>query len=478
MPPALWLIVIPLLAIPFVYLFRRTIIGAIIATGVALFLAWLTIQLPLGLVITILGRPVELNQLSQITLILLFTSAAILFLVAAPPTLFRKKQDAITRSSTRGQTFHTVGLATLSIFAAASLSRHLGITAILVEVAAIFTVLIIQGQRLASTRAAQRFLVLMTLALPLFLLAAWRIDQYQLSAELQSDNYLQQTALLIGIGFALWLAVWPFHSWQSTIAAEASSPAAAFVLISFPIVAFSSLLNLLADSPWLITSSSLAWYMILAGGVTALLAGLLASVQRGFSPLMGYTAIFDLGFLLVILGVGGRTAIPTILVGLSIRALALTLISAGILAIRYHIADDGFAEITGLGRRFPVATVGVIIGGFILIGTPLTVGFPLRWQLLQAIESSSFWPQLLALAGLGVSIGYLRGLRALLSVKEEEQPNQADQSDEITLSIQEPRLLLIIIAILVIVCIVLGAFPSLVIEPIQTLSSEISIPIG
>lgn len=473
MPPALWLIVIPILAIPFVYLFRRTIVGALIATGVAFFLAWLTIRLPLGLVTTVLGRPVELNQLSQITLVLLFATTAILFLVAAPLTLFYKKQDTTTHNTGRGQTFHTVGLATLSVFAAASLSRHVGVTAILVEIAVIFTVLIIQGQRLASTRAAQRFLVLMSLALPLFLLAAWRIDQYQLSGGLQSTDYLQQTVLLMGIGFALWLAVWPFHSWQSTIAAEASPPVAAFVLISFPIVAFSTLLNLLADTPWLITSSSIAWFMILAGGITALIAGTLTSVQRGFSPLMGYTALFDLGLILTLLGIGGPTTVPTILVSLTVRALALTLIATSLLALHRNVTDDGLAQIKGLARCFPVATAGLMIGGATLIGTPLTIGFPLQWQLIQSItEIDARWPVLLALAGLGVSVGYLRGLLALLSYKKE------DQSEQAALSLQEPRLLLVIISVLAVICIILGLFPSTLIEPLQQLSAGISIPIG
>jgi len=475
MPPALWLIAIPILALPFVYLFRRSFIGALVATGVAFFLAWLTIRLPLGLVITVLGRPVELNQLSQITLSLLFFTAGILFLVATPLNLFNRNRNAATPNTGWGQTFHTVGLATLSVFAAAGLSRHLGITAMLVEIAVVFAVLIIQGQQLASTRSAQRFLGLMSLAVPLFLLAAWRIDQYQLSGGLQPANYLQQTALLIAIGFALWLAVWPFHSWQSTIATEASPPAAAFVLISFPIVAFSTLLNLLAGFPWLITSSSLAWFMILAGGTTALVAGILAGVQRGFSPLMGHTAIFDLGLILVVLGIGGRPSMPAILAGLTVRALALTLIAASLVAIQRVAADDGFAHIRGLARRLPVATVGLMMGGLTLAGIPLTIGFPLRWQLLQSIAGvDTRWPVMLALAGLGVSIGYLRGLRALLSFKKEDQPNQ----DRIALSLQEPRSLLIIISILVIVCIVLGLFPSLLTEPLQQLSAGLSVPIG
>ena len=46
------------------------------------------------------------------------------------------------------RTFYPVGLAILGLFVAASLSRHLGIIAIFIEVAVILTVFVIQGGRL------------------------------------------------------------------------------------------------------------------------------------------------------------------------------------------------------------------------------------------------------------------------------------------------------------------------------------------
>jgi formate hydrogenlyase subunit 3/multisubunit Na+/H+ antiporter MnhD subunit len=472
MSPVLWLIAIPFMAAPLVYLFRRTFIGPLIAAGVALFLTWLTLRLPLGLVITILGRAVELNQLSQILLVLLYATATILFFVTTPLTLLGNNSNSAGNGAKRGQTFHTVGLVTLSVFAAASLSRHIGITAILIEIAAIFNVFIIQGQRIASTRAAQRFLVLMTLALPLFLLAGWRIDQYQLSGGGQTSGYLQQTTVMVGLGFALWLAVWPFHSWQSITAADATPPTAVFVLTTFPIVIYSTLLNLLNASPWLVTASSLAWTMVLAGGITAIIAGILASVQRGFRPLLGYTALFDAGLMLATLGLGGRTTVPTILVGLIVRSLALALFAASLLAVQRHTFDDGFVQVTGLGRRLPIAATGLMIGGLTLIGIPLTMGFPLRWQLLQSIAAvDPRWPLLLVLAGLGVCVGYLRGLRALLADNIRERPAQTAPS------LRQPRILAVMISILIVVCILLGVFPSLLIDPIQQISASIPMPI-
>ena len=477
-PPALWLIILPIGTVPIVYLLRQTGLGAIVAAGVALFSAWLVLQLPLGPVFNVLGRPIELDQLSRLTLVLLFATATLLFLIAYPLSASHGNRATTARDSHRGRTFHPVGLAVLGVFVAASLSRHLGITTILIEVAVVLAVFIIQGRRLESTRAAQRFLVLMSLAVPLFLLAAWRIDQYQLSGNLQPVTYLQQTTLLVGFGFALWLAVFALHGWSTTIAAEAVPPSAVFVLITFPIVAFSTLMSLLADIPWLVGSSPMAWTMIIAGGGTAVVGGILASVQRGFSPLLGYAALYDLGCTLAVLGIGGRAAVITVFVGLTVRILALTLIAVCLLAIRHHTAYDGFAETAGLARRLPLATIGLVVGGLTLAGVPLTIGFPLRWQLLQSIaEVDSRWPILLTLAGLGVAIGFIRGFRALLL--DPSTPNQKERpSIGVTLSIQEPLLFIVFIGLLSAACIGLGLFPSQLIEPLQQLSMGISIPIG
>ena len=347
---ALWLIALPIGAVPVVYLLRRVSVGAIVAAVVALLSAGVAARLPTGVVLNLLGRTIELDRLSQITLSLLFAATALLFLIPALlPAVSRMNKSGFGSGSAKwrdNRTFYPVGLAILGLFVAASLSRHLGIIAIFIEVAVILTVFVIQGGRLESTRAALRFLVLMSLATPLFLLAAWRIDFYQLSGGLQTNGNLEQTTLLVGFGFALWLAVVPFHSWLTTTAAESSPATAAFVLIAFPIIAFSTMIHLLADFPWLVNSPQLVEAIIIAGVSTAFVGGVLASVQRGFSELMGYAALYDLGCTLAVLGLGGSTGVITILVSLTVRALALTLMAASVSAIRLRASSDGFAELS------------------------------------------------------------------------------------------------------------------------------------
>ena len=72
MPQALWLIALPIGAVPVVYLLRRVSVGAIVAAVVALLSAWVAARLPTGVVLNLLGRTIELDRLSQITLSLLF----------------------------------------------------------------------------------------------------------------------------------------------------------------------------------------------------------------------------------------------------------------------------------------------------------------------------------------------------------------------------------------------------------------------
>ena len=318
----------------------------------------------------------------------------------------------------------------------------------------------------------------MSLATPLFLLAAWRIDFYQLSGGLQTNGNLEQTTLLVGFGFALWLAVVPFHSWLTTTAAESSPATAAFVLIAFPIIAFSTMIHLLADFPWLVNSPQLVEAIIIAGVSTAFVGGVLASVQRGFSELMGYAALYDLGCTLAVLGLGGSTGVITILVSLTVRALALTLMAASVSAIRLRASSDGFAELREMVQQMPVAMAGLILGGLTLAGIPFTAGFAFHWQLLRLMaEVDPRWSTLLALAGLGVAIGYLRGFRAALLPRLSPKAMPQPARHRVVFTLQEPTLLLVLISLLAATTILLGLFPAVLIQPFQILAGGISIPI-
>jgi formate hydrogenlyase subunit 3/multisubunit Na+/H+ antiporter MnhD subunit len=473
MTPALWLIAIPIGFAPVVYLLRQLGVGAIVGAVITLLSAGLVIWLPTGPVTNLLGRPVELDLLSKVVLALLFAATAMLFLILTLNSFVQEGRVGYFGKVTgqEGRVFYPAALIILALFVTASLSNHLGITAIFIQLAAILMVFVIQTQRLESTRASLRFLVLISLATPIFLLAAWRIDLAQPTGLVTSSRVDQQVALLAGLGFAVWLAVIPFHGWLTGTAGESSPVTTAFVFITFPAVAFSTFIKLLANLPQLIQVSFLVDGIIIAGVATALIAGLLASVQRGFSELMGYAALYNIGCILTFLGVGQKAAVLAILVSLVVRALALTLIALGTSMYYLRATSDGFSYVQGMARQMPMATVGLVLGGLTLAGSPLTPGFAPTWQLLRSVaEVDPRGVVLLALGGLGVALGYLRGLHATLQQGTRSPERRA------TVNLAEPQFLAILTAVLSLICLLLGLYPALLIEPLRPMAMPL--PVG
>jgi multicomponent Na+:H+ antiporter subunit D len=407
--PPLWLVILPIAASPLVYLTRRWFAGALLAALVAFLTGLLAWNLPPTNPIRLMGRVFLLDPLTQHVLALLFFLAAILFLIA-----WRLPQ---------GGALYPLGLVLLGLFAAAGMSRHLGISAIITALAAIAAAPIVQGGQFGSTRAAWRLLVMMMLALPFFLLASWRVDLYR--EDVETVVYLGQAAVFLGLGMAIWLAAVPLHGWLTAVGAEAPSLAAALVLAGFPLLALVALLQVLNEGAWFTWHEQAGQALLTAGLISAGIGGLLAAVRRGLRPLFGYAALFDMGCLLVALAIGGDGGWLAFYAGLAIRALALGLTGTATAAVRHRVGRDAFAGLHGVAYRMPLATAALILGGFTLAGLPLTASFFPRWLLLRdlaRVDPRYVW--LLVGGGVGVAIGYLRGLNAMLA-----SPMRPDRPD-------------------------------------------------
>jgi formate hydrogenlyase subunit 3/multisubunit Na+/H+ antiporter MnhD subunit len=445
-----WLIFTPLPFVPLIYLLRRWGVGVWLATLVCLGSAYLVTLIPQEQVFRLLGRPLFFNQVWAYTIALLFVATAFLFI--------------LSRNISQGWTFYPFGLIILTLFSLAVASRHLGIIALIVEMAVLLSVFIIQGGRLGSVRASLRFLVMMTLAAPLFLLAAWQGDLYR--ANLENPTFLAQMGLLVAGGFGLWLGAAPLHGWLSAVAMEAKPGIAAFIFITFPTAATLILLHHLAYFPRLVDMPHAQEIIILTGLFSVAVGGLFASIQRAFGPLMGYTTLFDLGNSLVALGLGTQDGLTIILLAILVRVLALLLISSSIAFIQHLAGGDSFEQARGLAHRWPVPTIGLMIGGATLAGAPFTAGFVSRWLLLQPLaEMHAVWPLLVFLGGLGVTTGYIRGLRALLDKKH------------LPHVLAEKWGLNLLIVTLAALCVGLGLFPQAILQTVKELALSMHIPI-
>ena len=445
-----WLILAPVALFPPVYVLRRFRLGGWMACLVSLFLAYYALIIPRGELLRIFGRPLFYDELAAYNLALLFGMTAYLF--------------ALSQQISQGWTFYPFGVLILGLCTIVMVNSHIGIISLFVVITTLLSVFVIQGGRLGSVRAASRVIIAMILAMCPLLLAAWRIDLYQLNVD--NRFFLNQIAILLGLGFALWFGVVPFHGWISALAQEASAGVTVFVVLILSSTATVSFLHLLTQSPWLFEITVLFDALIIAGIVSVLVGGILASLQRSFGALFGYALVFDMGIGLMALGSLMTGGAIIIVLTIFTRMFALPLLATPMLMLQHSRGDDSFKHCEGLAQQSPLLVMGVFLGLLSLLALPFSIGFTGRWLLLQTLSQHSLLSTYALVGGsIGVALGYVRGIYALL-----KRPTEMPQ---LSLAAQNAMPLLLG---LMMVLVFLGFFPNSLLGIAQQIAETLALP--
>jgi formate hydrogenlyase subunit 3/multisubunit Na+/H+ antiporter MnhD subunit len=252
---------------------------------------------------------------------------------------------------------------------------------------------------------------------------------------------------------------------------------AAFVLTVTNAVVLLLMLSLLQSYPWLSEDPQVFGLLRLGGLLMATVGGLLAFAQRDFSRLLGYAVLSDMGVTLVALGMASSSALTAALLQVAHRSVGLMLTTMGLAVVCRCAGDDSFANLAGVAKRLPLSTAGLVVGGLSLAGMPLTAGFPSRWVIYRLLSGyhtpASGLSQVLVkpgtalalamlLSGVGVALGYLRGLSTLLGPSTEPKVKR------------EPFIASLLILGMIILCLGLGLRPQWLLPPIQRVVESVS----
>jgi multicomponent Na+:H+ antiporter subunit A len=179
-------------------------------------------------------------------------------------------------------------------------------------------------------------------------------------------------AVLVLIGALAKAAQVPFHSWLPT-AMVAPTPVSAYLHAAAMVKAGIYLVARLAPA----LAEVLPWRpVVLAVGVaTMLLGGWRALGQTDLKRLLAYGTIAQLGFLLVLVGAGTRTAAlagATMLLAHALFKATLFLV-AGV--IDHETGTRDLRELTGVRHRAPGLTVVAVLASLSMVGLPPTIGY-------------------------------------------------------------------------------------------------------
>lgn len=467
---SLLLLILPLAMAGIVYiLLRWTSLPALLSFGTALMLGIAVVKLPLdqpvhfggerqialGEAVTFFGRELVLEQADRTAMAFLFFTAAGIFLLAwlfDPHSLL-----------------FPMGLALLSLLSGALLIRPFIYAALLVEIAAAFSVFALQAEGHLPTRGGLRYLTFTTLALPGMLVTHWLLERYVLTPD--DTGLLTISTALLTVSFALLLGVLPFHTWVTAVASDSAPLAGSFVLSINNGAIWFLLLSFLETYPWLSGNPRFESLVSATGVAIVVIGGLLAVAQRRLGPLMGYAALIDTGTALLVLAMNSQLGLALVLLSLFVRPFGLSLMAAGQGGLRVRSGgDDKFDALRGLGWKAPWSTAAWVFGGLSIAGLPVSAGFVWRYAVCRALAPSSPGTALLVLlAGASVMVGMWRGLSLLLA-RPRSPENRSVISPGAT-DTPEGWLRAVILVVAIIGCVGVGLFPQ-VLAPLAARMAE------
>lgn len=449
---------------------RRTPLVVALALATVLLLAAVVAQTPIDAPAGMLGVTLILGRLSRLFLLV--------FLLVAIATF------AASWSLPHGENFVPVGLLIVSLVCAVSLLQDPFLLALLLVGAGLAAVLAIVdlpvgASALVGTRVlatAIKYLVLTVIAGALMYLGFVLAEMNQ---QLAGAPFSRFVLALLAVGFALRLAIIPFHGWLPDLIDDAAP------LVSALVVAMLNGLSLLVLVLSLYTFSELVAYggpalaVLRVGGIaTALLGGLLALGQSSLRRTLAYLLIYESGALLygvASLNAAGRAGA---LFEVFNQALAGTLLLVSLALLEQPDGRAPGVERRDLLRRWPVAGAGLLGGGLALVGLPPFSGFVGKLLIYQGASEHGWWSLLSLVLASGLACAaLLRAARAWLLGPPEDLPEAAplllgetelDRPAQRRLD-PEPRPAALVVVALLALCLAVGVAP----QPLLALIADV-----
>lgn len=394
--PLLWLVSPAVLAFGLWFLKSRRRLTAALASGYCALLALLAWATPVtGLfkvgplsvevrdALVVLGRRFVLDSSDRGFLMLAFGFGAIWFFGVLTARVHRF--------------FVPLGLVFLVLLVATLAVEPFLYAALLVEVAVLLSVpmMVPPGQRLGQ--GVLRYLIYLTLAMPFILLSGWYLGL--VSSNPADSVLLLRASVLLGLGFAFWLAIFPFYTWIPLLAEQVQPYVSGFVLILLTTVILLLGLDFVSGFPLLRSAPYLPPALRLIGVLMVATAGVWTAFERNLQRIFGYAIIFETGFALIALGLNSAegTRIFSLSFAPRIAALGVWALAMSFLGQRDITLD--LAHLEGLLYRSPVISIALVASCLSIGGLPLLAGFPMRQALLEGLAQFSLTEGLWALLG-------------------------------------------------------------------------------
>jgi len=285
--------------------------------------------------------------------------------------------------------------------------------------------------------------------------------------QLPDKRLLIMAFAFVACGYAIETAIVPFHMWLPDAYTAAPSSTSAFLSAIVDQASYYVFMRVLVYilTPPLI----LDWPLALAvfSALTMTIGNLFALAQTDVKRMISYVCVADIGYNLIAitsvkpLGVMGNLFF--FFIGGMTTALAF--MAVGILNA---LGLEKLNDFSGIGRRFPMTGLSLVIAVCSFSGIPPLAGFMSKYMVFTAaIEGGMAWLAVIGVLNSLLQTGYL--LRLVHYMYARPMRRKFDET------VKEPRALLIPIYALVVLIVIIGIYPSIVLSMIYPAAQQLSL---
>ena len=314
-----------------------------------------------------------------------------------------------------------LGLAFIGLLVAGLAVEPFLYSALILEIAVIISVPMIAKVADPRIKGVSRYLIYFTIGMPFVLLAGWYLAGGEITPV--NDEQLVQAALLLGLGFVFWLAVFPFQSWVPLLSDETEPNEGLFILTLLPIAVVVLLLKYLNGFAWLRGYDTVFQALRLFGLIMVIIGSIWFSLQNNLRKAMGYLILVSSGFMIIAISLNSPNGYIVSTYFMLLRVVSFFVVSWTLVSME---KVTGILKVDSLKYLFstaPLLALGFFISLFSLIGMPFTAGFPVMQSFLS--EFAVYEPRLniFVIISLTIlSITLIRWLFISLTLSEDNKP--------------------------------------------------------